>query len=169
MRLTMGRGQVRDLFTAYDSDSDNSLGLNELAALLEKVGNQITALPAVRPSLSAGILRGCSDGYADTGAVQTAQVASQQGKYLGKKLTKLAKQADTLEANGMPKESQDEAVAKPFRYTHLGCVASPSIPFSPGTHCRRGIVCGRAIALAFASLLRLCCAALGPDNAERLC
>lgn len=53
--------------------------------------------------------------------VQTAQVASQQGKYLGKKLSQLAKKREVLEANGI--QDLDEAVSKPFRYTHLGSLA----------------------------------------------
>jgi Ca2+-binding EF-hand superfamily protein len=40
--------QVRELFEMYDTDSDNSLTLNELVKLLENLGNKITALPAVR-------------------------------------------------------------------------------------------------------------------------
>ena len=43
--------KVRELFDLYDSDSDNSLSLNELAILLQELGNKITALPAVRPLL----------------------------------------------------------------------------------------------------------------------
>lgn len=42
--------KVRELFDMYDSDADNSLNLNELAVLLQEVGNKITALPAVRPT-----------------------------------------------------------------------------------------------------------------------
>lgn len=91
--------KVRELFQKYDSDADNALNLNELATLLERVGSKITSLPA------------------------TAQVASQQGAYLGKKLTKLSRRTKTLEANGVPKEMQDETVSKPFRYHHLGSLA----------------------------------------------
>ena len=40
--------KVRELFDLYDSDADNSLSLNELAVLLQEIGNKITALPAVR-------------------------------------------------------------------------------------------------------------------------
>ena len=50
-RIPMAEDQlqkVRELFDLYDSDSDNSLNLNELAVLLQEVGNKITALPAVR-------------------------------------------------------------------------------------------------------------------------
>ncbi|KAH7910637.1 nucleotide-binding domain-containing protein [Hygrophoropsis aurantiaca] len=89
--------KVRALFDLYDSDADNSLSLNELCTLLEEIGNKITALPA------------------------TAQVASQQGKYLGKKFNKLAKQHDVLVANDVT--DVDEAVSEPFRYTHLGSLA----------------------------------------------
>ena len=48
----MAEGQlqkVRELFDLYDSDADNALELNELAVLLQEIGNKITALPAVRP------------------------------------------------------------------------------------------------------------------------
>lgn len=48
-------------------------------------------------------------------------MASQQGKYLGKKLTQLAKKRDVLEANEV--KDLDEAVSGPFRYTHLGSLA----------------------------------------------
>ncbi|TDL25012.1 nucleotide-binding domain-containing protein [Rickenella mellea] len=89
--------KVRNLFERYDVDKDDSLSLNELALLLQEISSKITALPA------------------------TAQVASQQGKYLGKKFTRLARQKDTLLANGIP--ATDEAVAKPFRYAHLGSLA----------------------------------------------
>ncbi|KAI0072265.1 nucleotide-binding domain-containing protein [Panus rudis PR-1116 ss-1] len=91
--------KVRELFDLYDSDSDNSLSLNELAVLLQEIGNKITALPA------------------------TAQVASQQGKYLGRKLSKLARQRETLVANGLIGPGADEAVSPPFRYFHLGSLA----------------------------------------------
>lgn len=48
--------KVRELFDLYDSDADNSLSLNELAVLLQEIGNKITALPAVRSSsLSASL------------------------------------------------------------------------------------------------------------------
>ncbi|CCM00529.1 uncharacterized protein FIBRA_02563 [Fibroporia radiculosa] len=92
--------QVRELFDLYDKDADNSLTLNELAVLLQEIGNKITALPA------------------------TAQVASQQGKYLGKKFTKLAKQRDVLIMNGVADgPGADEAVSGPFKYLHLGSLA----------------------------------------------
>ena len=42
--------QVRALFDLYDSNCDNALDLNELAVLLQEIGNKITALPAVSAS-----------------------------------------------------------------------------------------------------------------------
>ncbi|TCD63543.1 hypothetical protein EIP91_005289 [Steccherinum ochraceum] len=102
-RIPMAESQldkVRELFDLYDSDGDSSLTLNELAVLLQEIGNKITALPA------------------------TAQVASQQGKYLGRKLSKLSRQRATLEANGIAwGPGADEAVSSAFRYLHLGSLA----------------------------------------------
>ncbi|KZS88379.1 nucleotide-binding domain-containing protein [Sistotremastrum niveocremeum HHB9708] len=89
--------KMRDLFDAYDKDKDQSLTLNELAEMMQQLSSQMTALPA------------------------TAQVASQQGKYLGKKLSKLARARDVLIKNEIPET--DEAVAEPFRYFHMGSLA----------------------------------------------
>jgi hypothetical protein len=93
--------EVKQLFDLYDSDADNSLSLNELTMLLIEIGSKITSLPA------------------------TAQVAAQQGKYIGKKLHKLARQKDVLEANALATDTgtADELVAKPFKYLHLGSLA----------------------------------------------
>ncbi|KAL0574694.1 hypothetical protein V5O48_007279 [Marasmius crinis-equi] len=91
--------KVRELFELYDTDSDNSLTLNELMRLLQDLGNKITALPA------------------------TAQVASQQGKYLGKTLNKLARQRAALQARNEPDDLADEGNFKPFQYHHLGMLA----------------------------------------------
>jgi NADH dehydrogenase FAD-containing subunit len=52
---------------------------------------------------------------------QTAQVASQEGKYLGRKLSKLAKQEPILKQNDI--SATDEAVSSPFEYKHLGSLA----------------------------------------------
>ncbi|KAJ7085784.1 hypothetical protein B0H15DRAFT_369914 [Mycena belliarum] len=90
--------EVKHLFDLYDSDADNSLSLNELTELLLELGNKITSLPA------------------------TAQVAAQQGKYVGKKLHKIARQREVLQANAVP-DGTDEAVSKPFKYLHLGSLA----------------------------------------------
>ncbi|KAF8965277.1 hypothetical protein BDZ97DRAFT_1659142 [Flammula alnicola] len=91
--------QVKELFELYDSDADNSLSLNELLALLQEVGNHITSLPA------------------------TAQVASQQGKYLGTKLHKVARAHDLPVESFKPGRVMDEAVSAPFKYLHLGSLA----------------------------------------------
>ncbi|KDR73557.1 hypothetical protein GALMADRAFT_251296 [Galerina marginata CBS 339.88] len=99
--------EVRDLFRLYDSDSDDSLSLNELFGLLEEIGSRITSLPA------------------------TAQVAAQQGKYLGKKLHKLAHAAtastsEGIAASGTPETVRalaEESISGPFKYLHLGTLA----------------------------------------------
>ena len=54
---------------------------------------------------------------------QTAQVASQQGKYLGAKLHRLAAREASLSKNMIPNEAADEFVSKPFSYHHLGSLA----------------------------------------------
>ncbi|KAG6837258.1 hypothetical protein H0H93_012263 [Arthromyces matolae] len=90
--------EIRSLFDLYDKDKDNSLSLNELLPLLQDVEKRLTSLPA------------------------TAQVASQQGKYIGSKLHKLARKAATASINNLP-PPQDEEVSKPFRYLHLGSLA----------------------------------------------
>ena len=46
--MLTGCSQVKELFELYDKDMDHSLSLNELAAMLQDIGNKITTLPAVR-------------------------------------------------------------------------------------------------------------------------
>ena len=58
-----------------------------------------------------------------TSYAPTAQVASQQGKYLGKKLSRLAQRRAVFEANGLALADAEEAAAGPFRYLHLGSLA----------------------------------------------
>jgi len=91
--------RVKELFQLYDKDKDESLDMNELAVMLQDIGNKITSLPA------------------------TAQVASQQGKYLGSKLYRLAKREESLTRNMVSPEAADEFVSKPFAYRHLGSLA----------------------------------------------
>lgn len=100
--------QVKEIFQLYDSDSDNTLSLNELFILLEDIGNQITSLPA------------------------TAQVASQQGKYLGKKLHRVSHAPDLPTPHDTPSlpashgelhALSDEVFSAPFKYLHLGTLA----------------------------------------------
>ena len=49
-------------------------------------------------------------------------MASQQGKYLGRKLSKLAKQHKVLTANEIY-DDDDATYDKPFSYLHLGSLA----------------------------------------------
>jgi NADH dehydrogenase len=90
--------KIRDLFDEFDSDKDDGLSINEIATMLDKISSKITSLPA------------------------TAQVASQQGKYLGKKFNKLAKKHGNLDANNSILD-QDSAVMDHFKYRHLGSLA----------------------------------------------
>lgn len=89
----------RDIFEQYKR-GNGTLGLNELADLFLNVSKKITALPA------------------------TAQVASQQGAYLGKKFAKLGRQEldDTALRNGVY-DDPDDLLADPFNYRHLGSLA----------------------------------------------
>lgn len=95
--------KLREMFDEYDADKDGQLNLNEIANVLIQTGNKMTALPA------------------------TAQVAAQQGHYLGKKLNKLARRRD----GGMdmhPHTAEevldvDDQVYKPFKYTNFGSLA----------------------------------------------
>ena len=88
----------RGLFDEYDKDHNDRLSLNEVSAMFEGLSKKVTALPA------------------------TAQVASQQGKYLGKMFSKLAKSRKALQENDMP-DLDDEAYYKAFEYQHLGSLA----------------------------------------------
>ncbi|KIS68089.1 putative NADH dehydrogenase (ubiquinone) [Mycosarcoma maydis] len=95
--------KLREVFDQYDVDQDGQLNLNEIANVLIETGNKMTALPA------------------------TAQVAAQQGHYLGNKLNKLANHRDqgadmhphTLEEV----QDVDEEVYKPFTYRNFGSLA----------------------------------------------
>ncbi|KAI9637628.1 putative 64 kDa mitochondrial NADH dehydrogenase [Dioszegia hungarica] len=90
--------KVRNLFDEYDTDKDEELRLNEVAEMFQKLEKKITSYPA------------------------TAQVAAQQGKYLGAMFGKLAKSHKALELNEMP-DMDDEAYYSPFAYRHLGNLA----------------------------------------------
>lgn len=88
----------REIFQEYDQDGDDALELNEVAEMFMKMAKKITALPA------------------------TAQVASQQGEYLGGMFTKLSEVWETLQKNDIS-PLDDDAFYKPFHYTHLGSLA----------------------------------------------
>lgn len=95
--------KLEDLFVKYDKNKDGVLCLNEVADLLLAVQSKMTSLPP------------------------TAQVASQQGKYLGKKLNELARRRN----NGQDIYAHDEntvydiddEVWKPFVYRNFGSLA----------------------------------------------
>lgn len=87
------------LFAQYDKDQSGTLDFGELRELLQQIDSKLTSLPA------------------------TAQRAHQQGQYLGRKLSKLAKVAPVLKLNEIRDGDLDEAVYKAFEYHHLGSLA----------------------------------------------
>lgn len=95
--------KLQEMFDKYDVDKSGTLGLNEIADLLLETQKKMTSLPA------------------------TAQVASQQGKYMAKKLNKLAKMrdkgSDMNPNDGSEVYDIDDQVMKPFEYTNLGSLA----------------------------------------------
>ncbi|PWY99657.1 LOW QUALITY PROTEIN: nucleotide-binding domain-containing protein [Testicularia cyperi] len=92
--------KLKEMFSQYDVDKDGKLDLNEIAQVLLETGNKMTALPA------------------------TAQVAAQQGHYLGKKLNKLARQRDQgADMNPHTAEEILDIDDSPFKYTNLGSLA----------------------------------------------
>ncbi|PLW43525.1 hypothetical protein PCASD_06739 [Puccinia coronata f. sp. avenae] len=93
--------KVRDVFEKYDSDKDNKLGLNELVVMFQEISNRLTSLPA------------------------TAQVADQQGKYLGKKFNRFQspKALKSIDQNELANSDFDELLFDPFVYRHLGSLA----------------------------------------------
>lgn len=90
--------EIGDIFKKYDKDNDGNLSLNEVAEMFLGITKNLTTLPA------------------------TAQVASQQGEYLGHMFSKLANEYETLKANGI-ENVDDEAYYSPFKYHHLGSLA----------------------------------------------
>ena len=87
------------LFEQYDRDNSGTLDFGELHELLIQIDNKLTSLPA------------------------TAQRADQQGRYLGKKLNKLAQAAPGMAANEVDYGDLDEAAYKAFEYHHMGSLA----------------------------------------------
>ncbi|GAA6062318.1 hypothetical protein JCM10212_006870 [Sporobolomyces blumeae] len=92
-------GKIYDVFERYKR-SDETLGLNELADMFIEISKKITNLPA------------------------TAQVADQEGKYLGKKFNALASshQNQLAISNGMY-DDPDDVLYDPFSYRHMGSLA----------------------------------------------
>ena len=79
-------------FTEVDKDGNHKLNMNEFREILKKVDSKLRSYPA------------------------TAQVASQQGHYLGSLFTELSSKSE---------EGQDfkEMGLEPFKYRHLGSFA----------------------------------------------
>lgn len=90
---------LNELVPVYDSKHTGTLSFDQVAALLKDIDSRITSLPA------------------------TAQRAHQQGKYLGKKLSKLARASVSLTVNDILDGDIDATVYKPFCYKHLGSLA----------------------------------------------
>ncbi|KAL8277059.1 hypothetical protein RQP46_010593 [Phenoliferia psychrophenolica] len=90
--------QIRDVFQQY-ANGKNELDLNQLADLFLDISKNMTALPA------------------------TAQVANQQGVYLGKKFTKLATSGHDTAMQNFVYDDPDDLLFKPFKYTHMGSLA----------------------------------------------
>ncbi|KAI9667598.1 MAG: hypothetical protein M1821_000414 [Bathelium mastoideum] len=87
------------LFEQYDKDRSGTLDFGELHELLRQIDSKLTSLPA------------------------TAQRANQQGEYLGRKLTRLARASEGMQKNEIFDGDTDQAVYKAFEYKHLGSLA----------------------------------------------
>lgn len=85
-----------ELIEKYDKSNSGRLSFDQIKLLLTEVDSKVTSLPA------------------------TAQRAHQQGKYLGKKLSKLVRSYNSLTLNDIIDGDIDDAISKPFRYHHLG-------------------------------------------------
>ncbi|KAI9485133.1 pyridine nucleotide-disulfide oxidoreductase-domain-containing protein [Zychaea mexicana] len=81
-------GELVHMFKKYDADNSGTLEVQEMHTLLSDIDKKMTQLPA------------------------TAQVASQQGAYVGRLLNQLAKD-----------ENDVDKVVGPFQYRHLGSLA----------------------------------------------
>ncbi|KAM3160060.1 NADH dehydrogenase [Lachancea thermotolerans] len=90
---------VEDILLKYDTKKTGALDFDQITQLLKEVESKATSMPA------------------------TAQRAHQQGKYLGKKLTKVARSSETAKVNESPQLISDESVYKAFKYVHLGSLA----------------------------------------------
>ncbi|CAG8512319.1 24584_t:CDS:10, partial [Gigaspora margarita] len=99
--------RAHELFDRYDVDKSGTLELNELRSMFEEIDKKFTSLPA------------------------TAQVANQQGKYLGKKLNQIVIAAETSILPSSRDYSEDsdsncpdtDDKLAPFEYAHLGSMA----------------------------------------------
>ncbi|KAL0093385.1 hypothetical protein F4703DRAFT_1907875 [Phycomyces blakesleeanus] len=80
---------VKELFDVYDTDKNGTLEIEEMRNMLTSVDSKMTNLPA------------------------TAQVANQQGRYLGRYLSALAEKDSALASQ----------IVGPFHYSHMGALA----------------------------------------------
>ena len=87
------------LFAQFDKDQSGTLDFGELRELLRQIDSKLTSLPA------------------------TAQRANQQGVYLARKFTRMARVAPALRANDVRDGDLDDACYRAFEYHHLGSLA----------------------------------------------
>lgn len=105
-------GRMVDMFETYDKDRNGLLDMDEMYTLLHDVDKKMTNLPAVSGIRVRRIL---TNRGASLSLSQTAQVASQQGAYLGSTLNFLAKYAND------PEKAREKI--NPFDYHHFGALA----------------------------------------------
>lgn len=89
---------IRPLFEKYDSNRSQRLGIAEVAEMVVDATKNMTSYPP------------------------TAQIATQEGKYLANKLNK---HASLRLRDALPRDAEDvdEAICKPFVYRSLGSIA----------------------------------------------
>ncbi|SCV67352.1 BQ2448_5998 [Microbotryum intermedium] len=90
--------KIQDIFEQY-ARTDKTLGMNELADMFINISQKMTNLPA------------------------TAQVANQQGVYLGKKFSKIAKVGHEAARINDVYDDPDDMLYHPFKYRNLGSLA----------------------------------------------
>ncbi|BEJ16244.1 hypothetical protein CspHIS471_0508490 [Cutaneotrichosporon sp. HIS471] len=90
--------QIRDVFTEFDKEERGHLSLNQVAEMFIKMTSKATVLPA------------------------TAQVAAQQGEYLGHLFGKVARKRAALGVEDID-ELDDVEHYHPFKYRNLGSLA----------------------------------------------
>lgn len=91
--------RMKELFNEYDFDNSGTLSIDELTQMLKDIDKKITSLPA------------------------TAQRAAQQGKYLARKFSVLAKKQGKVKWSEVKHGDIDQHLYRPFQYHHLGSLA----------------------------------------------
>ena len=89
------------------------------------ISKKMTNLPAVRLLIFSSLLAPPSQTHKLTlcPITQTAQVANQQGVYLGKKLSKIAKSGHDAAVANEVYDDPDDMLYTPFKYRHMGSLA----------------------------------------------